>query len=159
MSLIQPLNAGNKAPDFSFISKGKDMNINALGSYSLIYFYPKDDTPGCTKEACGLRDAWSDLQRAGLKVFGVSGDSEKSHDKFIKKYSLPFSLIADTDLTLARAFGVYGEKKFMGKTYEGIHRMSFLLNPKGHVLKTYFKVKPEQHANEVLEDFAKLDEL
>lgn len=154
MLKIQPLSAGDKAPDFSFEESGKTLNINSIGSSSLVYFYPKDDTPGCTKEACGLRDAWTKLQSAGIKVIGVSGDSEASHAKFIKKYSLPFTLIPDTELTLAKAFGVYGEKKFMGKTYEGIHRISFLIDSNGTILKTYLKVKPEQHASQVLEDFA-----
>lgn len=122
----------------------------------LLYFYPKDDTPGCTKEACGLRDAWSEYQEAGLQVIGVSGDNQKSHDKFIDKYDLPFPLLPDTDLALAQAYGVYGEKKFMGRVYDGIHRISFLIGTDGIILKTYKKVKPDAHAVEVLEDLKEL---
>ena len=158
MSFIEPISQGAQVPSFTFIEDGKSLNINSLNHYCLIYFYPKDDTPGCTKEACGLRDAWSDLQRAGLSVLGVSGDSEKSHLKFIEKYQLPFTLIADTDLTLAKSFGVYGAKQFMGKTYQGIHRISFLIAPGGTVAKSYLKVKPLQHAAEVLEDHAKISQ-
>ena len=121
-----------------------------------MYFYPKDDTPGCTKEACAIRDVWSDFTSAGLKVVGVSKDDERSHVKFQEKYGLPFPLIADTGLELAMAYGVYGEKKFMGKTYDGIHRMSFLIGADGLILKTYCKVKPDDHASEVLADFAAL---
>lgn len=158
MPSIQPLDPGSKAPSFIFQDDGKDLNVNNLRSHALIYFYPKDDTPGCTTEACGLRDAWPELKKAGLKVIGVSGDSKKSHEKFIKKHKLPFNLIADTEFVLAREFGVYGEKKFMGKIYDGIHRVSFLLSPDGTVLKTYPKVKPNLHAAEVLEDFTKIAE-
>lgn len=155
MSLsIDPLQPGTQVPDFTFTENGKVLDINSLNQYCLIYFYPKDDTPGCTKEACGIRDAWHDFCRAGLKVLGVSGDNEKSHLKFIDKYKLPFTLVSDVDLTLAKRFGVYGEKKFMGKTYEGIHRISFLVAPSGKILKTYPKVKPALHATEVLADLA-----
>lgn len=146
-------------PSFSFTEGGKELNIKSLNQYCLIYFYPKDDTPGCTKEACGIRDAWSDFEKAGLKAIGVSGDSEKSHGKFIDKYQLPFTLIADTELELANAFGVYGEKKFMGRTYNGIHRVSFLVRPDGTIAKTYPKVKPQEHAAQVLDDLAQLAEL
>lgn len=158
MTPIQPLKTGDSAPSFSFQEDGKELNINSLNQYCLIYFYPKDDTPGCTKEACGIRDAWADFEQAGLKVIGVSGDSEASHLKFIQKYRLPFTLIPDTELTLARAFGVYGEKKFMGKVYEGIHRISFLIAPNGRIEKTYPKVKPDAHADQVLTDFKELAE-
>lgn len=120
----------------------------------LIYFYPKDDTPGCTKEACAIRDAWGEFEAAGLKVIGVSKDSERSHLKFQEKYTLPFPLIADTELELANAFGVYGEKKFMGRVYDGIHRMSFLIAADGTILTTYPKVKPAEHASQVLEDLS-----
>jgi len=143
-------------PSYTFSEEGKELNINSLNQPCLIYFYPKDDTPGCTKEACAIRDAWSDFKQAGLKVIGVSGDSEQSHGKFIDKYQLPFTLIPDTDLTLAKKFGVYGEKKFMGRVYDGIHRISFLVLPDGTIAKTYPKVKPQEHAAQVLEDFSSL---
>jgi len=154
MLQAQPLEIGQKTPPFSFVANGETVSSDSLLAYVLVYFYPKDDTPGCTKEACAIRDAWSDFAAAGLQVVGVSQDSESSHDKFRKKYDLPFPLIADTDLSLCRAFGVYGEKKFMGRTYAGIHRMSFLIAPDGTILKTYLKVKPELHAAEVLTDLA-----
>jgi peroxiredoxin Q/BCP len=152
----QPLEAGQKAPPFEFTEEGETFCSDALTSPHLVYFYPKDDTPGCTKEACGIRDAWSEFEAAGLKVIGVSKDTDSSHDKFREKYTLPFPLIADTELQLAQAFGVYGEKKFMGRVYDGIHRMSFLIAADGTILKTYQKVKPELHATEVLKDLAAL---
>lgn len=154
MSSIEPLAAGAKAPLFNFIySDGTLANTADLaGKTYLVYFYPKDDTPGCTKEACAFRDLFNEFEAADITVIGVSGDSEKSHDKFRNKYTLPFPLAADTSLEIARAFGVYGEKKFMGRVYDGIHRISFLINPDGHVFKTYPKVKPEKHPEEVLSD-------
>jgi peroxiredoxin Q/BCP len=151
-----PIDAGKKAPSFQFTEAGETYSLGSLKQPCLLYFYPKDDTPGCTKEACGIRDAWSEFTSAGLKVVGVSKDDERSHGKFQKKYGLPFPLIADTQLELAIAYGVYGEKKFMGKIYDGIHRMSFLIATDGLILKTYFKVKPDGHASEVLTDFAAL---
>lgn len=154
MEKPEPLAAGDSAPRFQFQEKGIWLSLEDIHEPCLLYFYPKDDTPGCTKEACAFRDAWIEFAAAGLKVVGVSGDDAASHDKFTKKYKLPFPLIADTDLSLARAFGVYGEKKFMGRVYEGIHRMSFLIGTDGTILKTYSKVKPEHHAEEVLADLA-----
>lgn len=151
-----PLDAGKKAPAFQFKEAGKTYSLESLGQPCLLYFYPKDDTPGCTKEACAIRDAWSDFASAGLKVIGVSKDDERSHSKFREKYRLPFQLIADTELELANAYGVYGEKKFMGKIYDGIHRMSFLIGKDGLIVKTYCKVTPDAHADEVLADFAAL---
>ena len=151
-----PLDTGKKAPFFQFTEAGVAYSLDCLEQPCLLYFYPKDDTPGCTKEACAIRDAWSDFASAGLKVVGVSKDDERSHGKFKEKYRLPFPLIADTGLELAKAYGVYGEKKFMGKTYDGIHRMSFLIGADGLILKTYCKVKPDDHASEVLADFTAL---
>jgi peroxiredoxin Q/BCP len=151
-----PLDAGKKAPSFQFTEAGETHSLESLEQPCLLYFYPKDDTPGCIKEACGIRDTWSEFATAGLKVVGVSKDDERSHGKFRKKYELPFALIADTELELAYAYGVYGEKKFMGKIYNGIHRMSFLIGADGMILKTYRKVKPDSHAGEVLADFAAL---
>ncbi len=156
MPSIQPLESGKTAPSFTFNEGDQVISSTSLQSHCLLYFYPKDDTPGCTKEACGFRDAWSKLQAAGLKVVGVSKDPETAHQKFRQKYQLPFPLIADTELELAQAYGVYGEKKFMGRTYDGIHRVSFLISPAGTILKTYLKVKPEQHAEEVLNDLTAL---
>ena len=156
MPAPKPLTEGDKAPSFNFTEDGKTVQSTDLRTPCLVYFYPKDDTPGCTKEACGIRDAWTEFESAGLKVVGVSKDSEKSHDKFRKKYTLPFPLIADTETELAKAFGVFGEKKFMGRVYDSVHRMSFLIAADGTILKTYPKVKPDQHAAEVLADLAKL---
>lgn len=119
----------------------------------VLYFYPKDDTPGCTKEACSFRDAFSDFKKRGIQVLGVSLDSEASHQKFTAKYKLPFTLLADTDHSIADAYGVYGEKKFMGRSYMGVKRMTFLIDEKGKVTKVFEKVKPEEHAREVLDAF------
>ena len=151
-----PLTSGQKAPAFKCSDGGLTIRSEELSSPCLIYFYPKDDTPGCTKQACAIRDAWDTFKSAGLKVIGVSKDSEPSHSKFQEKYALPFPLIADTELELAKAFGVYGEKKFMGRVYDGIHRMSFLIAADGTILKTYPKVKPEEHAAQVLNDLTRL---
>ncbi|HKK19300.1 MAG TPA: thioredoxin-dependent thiol peroxidase [Opitutales bacterium] len=151
-----PLQAGAKAPFFSFSEHGKEVSRDTLDGPCLLYFYPKDDTPGCTKQACGIRDAWEKFEAAGIRVVGVSKDDEASHRKFTEKYDLPFPLIADTDLELAKAFGVYGEKKFMGKTFDGIHRMSFLIATDGTILKTYPKVKPNEHAETVLGEHTQL---
>lgn len=156
MGKPRPLSAGQKAPSFQFTEAEESYSLESLEQPCLLYFYPKDDTPGCTKEACAIRDTWSEFARAGLKVVGVSKDEERSHDKFREKYRLPFPLIADTDLALANAYGVYGEKKFMGKIYDGIHRMSFLIGADGLILKTYCKVKPDAHAGEVLADLEAL---
>jgi len=152
----QPLPTGSRAPVFPISIDGKTVQSDSLGQPCLVYFYPKDDTPGCTKQACGLRDAWSAFEKANLFVVGVSKDDETSHTRFREKYTLPFPLIADSDLQLAKAFGVYGEKKFMGKTYDGVHRMSFLLAEDGTILKTYQKIKPFEHAEAVLEDYRQL---
>lgn len=156
MPAPKPLITGDKAPKFTFTENGEAIRSEELAVPCLVYFYPKDDTPGCTKEACGIRDAWGEFESAGLKVIGVSKDSEKSHDKFREKYSLPFPLIADTEMELAKAFGVFGEKKFMGRVYDGVHRMSFLIAADGAILKSYPKVKPDAHAAEVLKDIAEL---
>jgi peroxiredoxin Q/BCP len=110
-----PLDAGKKAPNFQFTEAGETYSLESLEQPCLLYFYPKDDTPDCTKEACVIRDRWTEFANAGLKVIGVSKDDESSHVKFRKKYGLPFPLIADTQLELANVYGVYGEKKFMGK--------------------------------------------
>ncbi|MEK7452104.1 MAG: thioredoxin-dependent thiol peroxidase [Patescibacteria group bacterium] len=141
------LKIGDKAPVFSPDQKGV---------WSLLYFYPKDDTPGCTKEACTLRDTYPEFKKLGMRVFGVSTDSGKSHDKFIQKYKLPFTLIPDEAKELVRVYGVWGKKKFMGREYMGTKRMSFLLNPKGKIAKIYEEVKPEKHAEEVLTDLKEL---
>lgn len=156
MPVPQPLGRGQPAPVFSFLLNDRTCSSHELEGYCLLYFYPKDDTPGCTTQACSLRDNWSELNEAGVQVVGVSKDDEASHRKFSAKYELPFPLIADTELALAKAFGVFGEKKFMGRTYDGIHRMSFLIAPDGTIAKTYKKVKPAGHATEVLNDIKEI---
>ncbi len=152
MSKIQPLEAGQTAPTFTFSEGGHEISSSDVNSPILLFFYPKDDTPGCTKEACGIRDACTQFKNAKLKAVGVSKDPETSHEKFKQKFKLPFPLIADTELALSKSYGVYGEKKFMGRIYDGIHRISFLISKDGKLLKTYLNVKPDQHAEEVLRD-------
>jgi len=153
---VGKLKEGDKAPDFSVTDgEGKTVRLKDLrGKKVVLYFYPKDDTPGCTKEACAFRDEFAKFKRRGIEVLGVSLDSEKSHQKFAKKYDLPFRLLADTDRKLSEDFGTYGEKKFMGRTYMGNHRMTFLIDEKGKIKKIFEKVKPETHAAEVLKAFA-----
>lgn len=148
------LKQGQKAPAFSLPDQDGKMHTLAdyEGQWVLLYFYPKDDTPGCTKEACTIRDAWPKFKKLGIQVFGVSTDSTKSHAKFIDKYDLPFTLLADVDKKVVAQYGVWGEKKFMGRTYLGTNRMSFLIDPKGKIAKMYPNVKPDEHAAEVLED-------
>lgn len=148
---------GRAAPAFT----STDANGNAVklkdlrGQKVVLYFYPKDDTPGCTKEACSFRDSFSEFKKRGIKVLGVSPDSEASHKKFAAKYELPFTLLADKDHAIADAYGVYGEKKYMGRTYMGVNRTTFLIDEKGKIKKIFEKVKPDEHASEVLEAFGK----
>lgn len=144
---------GQVAPNFS----GKDQNgikvslSDFSGQKLVVYFYPKDDTPGCTAQACNLRDNHTDLIKRGIKVLGVSADIEQKHQKFIAKYDLPFPLIADTDRAIIESFGVWGEKKFMGKVYDGIHRTTFIIDESGKVLKRIDKVKTKDHTAQILE--------
>ena len=153
--MVAKLKEGDKAPDFAAPdAEGKVVRLKDLrGKKVVLYFYPKDDTPGCTKEACSFRDSFAKFRKRGIEVFGVSLDSEKSHQKFVKKYDLPFRLLADTERKLSDAYGTYGEKKFMGRTYMGNHRMTFLIDEKGRIKKIFGKVKPEDHAEEVLAAF------
>ena len=152
------LKAGDRAPDFSL--PDQDGKTHALKDYAggwlLLYFYPKDDTPGCTKEACNFRDGYAKFRQAGLAVVGVSADSVKSHAKFVKKYDLPFTLLADEEKKTVNDYGVWGKKKFMGREYMGIFRNSYLISPDGRVAKAYEGVKPDEHADEVLKDIAEL---
>jgi len=149
------LKEGITAPNFTAKDeKGETVRLKDLrGQKIVLYFYPKDDTPGCTKEACSFRDAFSDFKKRGIRILGVSLDSEASHQKFTAKYNLPFTLLADTDHSIADAYGVYGEKKFMGRSYMGVKRMTFLIDEKGKIKKVFEKVKPEEHAREILEAF------
>ena len=149
------LKEGDRAPDFTVTDgDGKTVRLRDFrGKKVVLYFYPKDDTPGCTKEACAFRDSYSKFRKRGIEVFGVSLDSEKSHQKFAKKYDLPFRLLADTDRAISDDYCTYGEKKFMGRTYMGNHRMTFLIDENGKIKKIFSKVKPEEHPEEVLEAF------
>ena len=147
---------GTTAPAFKTTNaNGETVSLKDLrGQKVVLYFYPKDDTPGCTREACSFRDAWKKFKQQGIAVLGVSPDSEASHKKFETKYKLPFTLLADKDHAIADAYGVWGEKKFMGRTYMGVLRTTFLIDEKGKIKKVFEKVKPEDHASEVLEAFA-----
>ena len=146
------LKIGDKAPDFS----GKDQNGKTIqlsdfsGKKIAIYFYPKDNTPGCTVQACNLRDNDAALTKAGIQIIGVSADSSASHVKFIDKFSLPFPLIADEDKTIIQQFGVWGPKKFMGKEYDGIHRTTFVIDENHTIVGIIEKPKTKEHAEEIL---------
>lgn len=149
---------GDPAPDITLPDQdGKTRKLSDLrGKWVLVYFYPRDDTPGCTVEACGVRDSWAAYSKAGIEVLGISADSVKSHRKFASKFALPFTLLADEEKSVVRAFGAWGKKKFMGREFDGILRQSFLVDPSGRIAKVYPKVKPEGHAQEVLADVATL---
>ena len=146
------LSAGDKAPDFT----GADQNGNTVsledykGKKVILYFYPKDDTPGCTAQACNLRDNYQSLIAEGYQVIGVSKDSVKSHKKFETKYELPFPLIADEDHIISDNYGIWGERKFMGKTFLGVHRTTFLINEKGIIHAIIDKPETKNHTEEVL---------
>jgi thioredoxin-dependent peroxiredoxin len=143
---------GKTAPDFELTSDtGETIRLSALrGKPVVLYFYPKDDTPGCTTQACGIRDAFAEFEQAGAVVLGVSPDDERSHGKFRKKYGLPFPLLADTDHTVAEQYGVWGEKSYVGKTYFGVSRSTFVIDADGTVKKIFHNVKPATHADDVL---------
>ena len=147
---------GTLAPDFTLLDQdGVAHTLSAhRGSRVLIYFYPKDDTPGCTKQACMLRDAMPELSKLDAVVFGISPDSVKSHRKFADKYGLPFTLLADEGHRVADLYGVWGRKKFMGREYDGVFRTSFLVDEEGTVMRVYENVKPELHADQVLADLS-----
>ena len=149
------LQAGDTAPDFTVRDgEGNQVKLSELrGQNVVLYFYPKDDTPGCTKEACSFRDAHDVYQQEGIKVLGVSLDDEASHQAFAAKYKLPFTLLADTDHSVADAYGVYGEKNFAGKSYMGVTRKTFLIDKEGQIKQVFDKVNVEQHADEVLAAF------
>jgi len=146
------LKEGDPAPAFSAASNGGgQVSLSDLrGKNVVLYFYPKDDTPGCTKEACAFRDQFAAFQRRGAMVLGVSTDPVKAHDKFVEKFKLPFPLLADPEKKIVAAYGVWGEKRFMGRQYLGTHRVTFLIGPDGCIRKIWPLVKPEAHAAEVL---------
>ncbi len=143
---------GKPAPDFELTSEsGERIRLSSLrGQPIVLYFYPKDDTPGCTAQACGIRDAWGEFERRGAVVLGVSRDDETSHLKFKEKYGLPFQLLSDTDHSVADEYGVWVEKTNYGKTYMGMERSTFVIDADGNVAKVMRRVKPDTHADDVL---------
>jgi peroxiredoxin Q/BCP len=143
---------GAPAPNFTLASDtGKTVSLESLrGTPVVVYFYPKDDTPGCTSQACGLRDAWGELEKRGATVLGISPDTTRSHTKFKEKFELPFTLLADEDHAVAEAYGVWVEKTMLGKKYMGIERSTFVIDADGNVAKVMRRVKPDIHADQVL---------
>lgn len=154
---MKHLKIGDQAPDFSV--KDQSGNEIKLSDYAgkrvVIYFYPKDNTPGCTAQACNIRDNYSDLEKEGIVILGVSADSEASHQKFIDKFDLPFALLADVDKKMLNDYGVWGEKKFMGRVYDGIHRTTFIIDESHVIVGIIEKPKTKDHSREILEVYAK----
>ncbi len=152
IEIMTKLKPGDKAPDFNGIDQdGNPISLHDFKGYKLVlYFYPKDSTPGCTSQACNLRDNYDLLLEKGYKVVGVSADSEKSHKKFIEKNNLPFPLIADTDKEVLKAYDVYGPKKFMGREFMGIHRTTFVIDEEGVITEVITKVKTKDHVNQIV---------
>ncbi len=149
------LEEGTIAPDFSlFDQQGNNHTLSDYrGTKVVLYFYPKDDTSGCTAEACSFRDDYSAYKKAGVEIIGVSPDSQKSHEKFVNKYELPFTLLADTEHKVCEAYGVWGKKKMYGKEYFGVLRTTFVIDEDGKIKKIFEKVKPNEHSAEVLAVF------
>lgn len=143
---------GQQAPDFELTSdSGERVRLSQFrGKPVVLYFYPRDDTPGCTAQACGIRDSYDDFEQRGAVVLGVSRDEETSHVKFKQKYGLPFTLLADPEHEVAEQYGVWGEKKYMGKTYWGVERSTFLIDEEGRIAKVMRRVKPDTHVEQVL---------
>ncbi len=150
------LSEGMKAPGFE-LQDSKGM-IHKLSDYAgetiVVYFYPKDDTPGCTKEACSFRDSYADFKKAGVTIIGISPDKVESHKKFKEKYALPFTLLADPDHAVCEAYGVWGLKKSFGREYEGVFRTTYVIGPEGEIKRVFENVKPSDHSQEVLEAIA-----
>ncbi len=146
------LKIGDKAPDFELRdTNGNLVRLSKLkGKEIVLYFYPKDLTPGCTVEACNFRDDYDDYNKKGVLVFGVSLDNEEKHKKFTEKHDLPFPLLSDTEIKVSKAYGVYGEKSFLGKKYFGINRTTFVIDKKGFIKHVFEKVNPKNHSKEVL---------
>jgi peroxiredoxin Q/BCP len=147
------LAVGDKAPEFSATTDtGETLTLSSLeGKYVVLFFYPKDDTPGCTVEACSFRDDYADLGELNAVILGVSKDNVKSHQKFRTKYKLPYTLLSDPEHVVADAYGVWAEKKFMGRTFMGMNRSTFVIGPDGKIVKVFEKVTPKDHAAEVAE--------
>jgi peroxiredoxin Q/BCP len=150
---VTHLRAGDMAPDFSGPDQvGNLVSLNDFkGKRLVLYFYPKDDTPGCTAESCNLRDNYADLKKRGIEIIGISADDEKAHSKFVKKYRLPFRLIADKDKAIIRAYGVWGEKLLFGRKYDGILRTTFVIDEKGFIEKVLSKVDTDNHSEQILQ--------
>ncbi|MEX4057412.1 thioredoxin-dependent thiol peroxidase [Haemophilus influenzae] len=150
---MNPLSVGNQAPAFTLLNQQeKPVSLNDFrGKKVLIYFYPKALTPGCTTQACGLRDSKSELDELGLVVLGISPDAPKKLAQFIEKKELNFTLLSDPDHQVAAQFGVWGEKKFMGRTYDGIHRISFLINESGNITQVFDKFKTKDHHQMIID--------
>ncbi len=156
--------SGEKAPSFTTTAvggkygTGTSLKLTDLkGSPVVLYFYPKDDTPGCTTQACGIRDAWSEIMATGAHLFGVSIDSAKSHEKFITKFDLPFPLLSDTDKSIVEAYGVWVEKSMYGKKYMGTERTTYIIDPTGKIASIFPKVKPAEHTGLVLKALQELN--
>src|SRR3989344_5526375 len=149
---------GEHAPDFTLPDQHRALHTLAeyRGGWLILYFYPKDDTPGCVKEACSFRDNFAELKKKGIVVVGISTDNEKSHKKFEKKYNLPFTLLIDDKKELVKKYGVWGKKTFMGRSYMGTRRTTFLINPRGKISNIYENVKPDDHALQIIEDLEKI---
>lgn len=152
---MNTLKVGDKVPNFKVNNQdGIPVSLSDFkGKKLVVFFYPKANTPGCTAESCNLRDNYKELQNKGFELLGVSGDSEKQQTNFKNKYSFPFQLLADTDKVVINSFGVWGEKKFMGRVYDGIHRKTFVVNKDGIVERVIDKVKTKDHASQLLEDY------
>jgi thioredoxin-dependent peroxiredoxin len=146
------ISEGDEAPDFSATTDaGERVSLSDFrGKPVVLYFYPKDDTPGCTAQACGIRDAYGEFERAGAVVLGISPDDEASHVKFKEKYGLPFTLLADPEHEVAERYGTWSEKRYNGRTYWGVNRTTFIVAPDGTVAKVMQGVKPDTHADDVL---------
>jgi peroxiredoxin Q/BCP len=151
------LQVGDKAPSFTTTAVGGDygsgtpLKLSELrGSPVVLYFYPKDDTPGCTAQACGIRDSWNEFKKTGAAIFGVSIDTDKSHTKFITKFDLPFPLLSDTDKSIVETYGVWVEKSMYGKTYMGTERTTFVIDAKGKIAAIFPKVNPAEHTDLLL---------
>ncbi|HEY9828167.1 MAG TPA: thioredoxin-dependent thiol peroxidase [Stenomitos sp.] len=149
---------GSPAPEFSLSNaQGEYIHLSQFrGQWVIVYFYPKDNTPGCTKEACGFRDHFESFQSQNIQILGISPDGATAHQKFIAKHNLPFTLLCDPDASVAKAYESYGPKQFMGKQYEGVYRQTFVIDPTGVIVKIYRKVKAESHAGELLDNMRQI---
>tara|TARA_B100001093_G_scaffold41508_2_gene35303 strand:- start:2147 stop:2605 length:459 start_codon:yes stop_codon:yes gene_type:complete len=152
---MKTLKVGDKAPEFIALDEyEKSVSLtDFLGKKVILYFYPKDMTPGCTVESCNLSDNYKLLKDKGFEILGVSPDSSISHQKFINKYNLPFKLIADTNKNLIKVYGVWGPKKFMGKEYDGVHRRTFVINETGYIERVFDKVNTKDHTQQILNSY------